>query len=110
MKKWVVALLFGSALVLGACGGGDNTGNDGDNNGNNVAEADPAEEIYKSNCAGCHGADLGGASGPELTDAGANFSADEIEDIIENGKGSMPPVNVNDDDREVLAEWLADKK
>ena len=33
-----------------------------------------------------------------------------IEDIIENGLGSMPSVSLSDEDRSALAEWLAAKK
>lgn len=101
MKKWVAAILFGSALVLGACGG------DGDNNS---ADADPGAEIYKKSCSSCHGSDLEGTVGPGLTDVGSKYSAEDIEDIIQNGIGNMNPVNVNDDDRKVLSEWLANKK
>lgn len=111
MKKWVFTILFGSALVLGACGGDDATNNDaGDNNGNAVEVAD-AESAYKNSCAGCHGDDLTGASGPDLTEIGSKYSADEIEDIIENGVGGMPAMpSVSEGDRTEIADWLASKE
>lgn len=106
MKKWVLPLLLGTTLVLGACGGGGDSGN---NDGNNET-ADPAEDVYQQSCAACHGADLEGANGPELDDVGSKYSADEIEDIIVNGTGDMPPQNVEGDDLDALVEWLADKE
>jgi len=112
MKKWLMAVLFGSVLVLGACGGGDDGATDegGDDAGGDTASA--AEEIYESNCASCHGADLSGNSGPDLTDVGSNYSADEIAEIIQEGTdGGMPAqTQVSDEDTDTLSEWLAEKK
>ncbi|SFA88476.1 cytochrome c551 [Lentibacillus halodurans] len=126
MKKWLLSVLFGTALVLGACGGGDDgdNGGTGDTGGNGGADTEEsaeddgggavdtaaAEEIFESNCAQCHGADLSGAQGPDLTSVGANYSADEIADIIQNGKGAMPAQNVSDEDTQTLASWLAEKQ
>ncbi|HEX6593052.1 MAG TPA: cytochrome c [Bacillota bacterium] len=113
MKKWLMAVLFGSALVLGACGGG---GDDGATNGDDAAdngettEASGAEDLYKQSCASCHGEDLSGGAGPDLNNAGANNSADEIKDIIVNGVGTMPAQDLSDEDAQTLADWLAEKK
>lgn len=110
MKKWLFAIVLASIFVLGACGGGgSSTDNDGDNSGSNQISA--AEKVYKKNCASCHGQDLTGISAPGLEDVGSKYSAEEIEDIIENGKGTMPAMKqVTEEDRTVLAEWLASKK
>lgn len=115
MKKKLLAVLFGAVLVLGACGGGDSNGDsnkDGNDNGNNNAATNVSsgEEIYKNKCAGCHGEDLGGIAGPALTEIGSKYSAADLADIIENGIGGMRPVNMSDEDREALSEWLASKK
>ncbi|WP_163970538.1 cytochrome c551 [Oceanobacillus halotolerans] len=107
MKKWLFAALFGSALVLGACGGGDDAADDG---GGDTAESAAGEEIYESNCASCHGGDLSGGAGPDLTSVGADYSAEEIADIVENGTGSMPAQNVSGDDLDALSSWLAEKQ
>ncbi|MEW9677991.1 cytochrome c551 [Lentibacillus sp. L22] len=122
MKKWLLAVLFGTALVLGACGGGgdDNAGNDNgnnnakeENNGGNVDEQ-AAEDAFQSNCASCHGSDLSGQSGPNLQKVGSKYSKDEIADIIENGKegdqGTMPAGMATGDDVDLIASWLAQKK
>src|SRR5690625_2455624 len=119
MKKWLVAFLFGALLVLGACGNGENedaTGNEeaaesseevdeGDTaNDNQAEEADSvdAEELVKSNCASCHSGDF------ELVAGGSNLPAEEIEDIIKNGVGSMPAIeDVTDEEAKSIANYLA---
>ncbi|HEX6593244.1 MAG TPA: cytochrome c [Bacillota bacterium] len=69
------------------------------------------EDVYSSNCAACHGAELSGGSAPDLTQIGSKMSADEIKDIILNGTdGGMPPVNLPDTEAEELAQWLEEKK
>ncbi|UJL45330.1 cytochrome c [Virgibacillus sp. NKC19-16] len=122
MKKWLLTLLFSTALVLTACGGGgddggtDDGGNGGDggdtgteesSDGSGSVDTAAAEGIYESNCMSCHGADLSGGQGPDLTSVGADYSADEIADIIQNGQGSMPPQDVSGEDLDTLSNWLA---
>ncbi len=73
-------------------------------------EVGEPDEVYANSCVSCHGDDLSGASGPDLTQVGDRLSEDEIEDIIINGKGSMPDGLTSLEEAEVLAEWLADMK
>jgi len=111
MKKWLVAILFGTVLTLGACGGGDDGADDNASPDGETVDTAAGEEVYKSSCASCHGGDLTGQSGPALDTIGDKYTADEIEDIVENGTGSMPAQSqVSDDDRAEVASWLADKK
>ncbi|MFD1038871.1 cytochrome c551 [Virgibacillus byunsanensis] len=120
MKKWLLTALIGTALVLGACGGGDDdAAEEPADNGDNGTEENAdggtvdsaaAEAAFESNCASCHGADLSSGSAPDLTQVGSTYSADEIADIIENGQGSMPGGMATGDDVELLANWLAEKK
>ncbi|MEN1967309.1 cytochrome c551 [Lentibacillus sp. N15] len=127
MKKWLLAVLFGTALVLGACGGGgDDNASDNNDNGDQATEdsgtsdnggdvdASAAEDAFQSNCASCHGSDLSGQSGPDLTKVGSKYDKDEIADIIKNGKegdqGTMPPGMASGDDVDLIASWLAEKK
>lgn len=71
---------------------------------------DPAK-IFQSNCASCHGADLTGGVGPDLTKVGGRYSQKEIKEIIINGKGTMmPPGLVPEPQAEALAKWLSEKK
>lgn len=111
MKKWMMAIGLGTMLTLGACGGGGDEGSSSNGDtGSNTSSVD-AEAVFAQNCAACHGANLEGMSGPSLQDVGARLSAGDIEEIIRNGKGSMP-ANVINDDEEItaVASWLAEKK
>ncbi|WP_066315020.1 cytochrome c551 [Bacillus sp. FJAT-29814] len=105
-KKWMT-LCLGSVLVLGlaACGGG----NDDKDGGGDTASAG-GQKIYDQKCSSCHGGDLKGAVGPNLTQIGSKYSKDEILNIIHNGQGGMPPNVVTGDDADQVAEWLAAKK
>lgn len=76
-------------------------GEDGD-------EVDGIESVYQNSCASCHGDDLTGAVGPDLTAVGGSLSQDEIEEIINEGKGSMPGNLVSPEEATELAEWLSE--
>lgn len=85
----------------------ENNEEDNDNNDNDDT-TDVAEEAYESNCASCHGDDLEGGSGPELTEVGDRLSEDEIDEQIEEGGGGMPPDLIDGDEKEAVVEWLSD--
>jgi len=55
--------------------------------------ATEGEAVYLQNCAGCHGADLAGnAAGiPSLVDLGARLTRDQTLEVINTGRGMMPP-------------------
>ncbi|RNB87635.1 YqzM family protein [Brevibacillus fluminis] len=70
-----------------------------------------AEAVFKSTCAACHGQNLEGIAGPNLTKVGSKHDAKEIENIIKNGRGGMPPGMLKKaDEIKAVAEWLAAKK
>ncbi|WP_079527177.1 MULTISPECIES: cytochrome c551 [Halobacillus] len=121
MKKKLLTVLFGTALVLAACGGGggeegadsgegNNGGSSTEEKANSEVNVQAAEQAYEQTCASCHGGDLSGAVGPNLQEIGSKYSADEIADIIKNGKGQMPPQGGNVENVQNLAKWLANKK
>lgn len=135
MKKLLPALFMGLILILGACGGGgdesaeDNTTEEQTDEGteespeedskesasdggeSDTVDTAGAEEVYQNNCANCHGGELGGGFGPALTNVGSDYSADEIVEIIQNGKGSMPAQNkVSEEDAKLVASWLETMK
>lgn len=68
------------------------------------------EEIYKNNCASCHGGDLTDGSAPPLNDVSERLSEDEIKDVIVSGRPDkgMPAGLVNAEEAGSLAEWLAE--
>ncbi|MDQ0231480.1 c-type cytochrome [Metabacillus malikii] len=104
MKKKLVMLLLGTSLLLAACGGGDEA-----SDGNTTTAGGDAEKIIQQNCIGCHGDNLQGRSGKDLTGVGDRYSREEIIDILVNGKGSMPKM-LGEADAEIVTDWLIENK
>ncbi|ASK62726.1 cytochrome C551 [Virgibacillus phasianinus] len=102
MKTWIFMLLLGMVLLLSACGGNEKASDE--------PSGGTAEEIFQNNCAYCHGSDLSGGAGPDITEVGSRYSKQEIMEIIKEGKGAMPAGVVSGDDVEQIATWLAKKK
>lgn len=111
MKKKLLALFMGSALVLGACGGGDTAEQPADDQAAAPTEvANAGEDVYAKSCASCHGQNLEGGVGLELTTIGSKLDAAGIEAVILNGQGAMPAGLVQGDEAKAVSEWLATKK
>ena len=112
MKKQLLAAIFGSVLMLAACGGGDDEATEiNDENGGEVVETQDAEKIVQGNCTSCHGGNLDGQGNfPNLTDVGSRLSQEEILKVIQEGRGQMPPNIIEGAEAEVVAEWLSNKK
>lgn len=121
MRKWLT-LALGltlSASVLYGCGAGterkeapEQAQEDEQAAPGAVDEAAAKEAYEKGTCASCHGGNLEGSAGPSLEKVGAKLSKDEIIDIINNGRGQMPPMkdNLSDEEKENLAAWLSGLK
>src|SRR5699024_8421612 len=113
-----MAVIFATMLVLAACvcGSSDFYNDNGaaehnaadNNNAEETADSVDGEEVYKENCASCHGDDLSGNVGPALDNVGSDHSVDDIKKVIEDGQGSMPAGIVSGDDEDAVAEWLAE--
>lgn len=110
MKKAMLALVFGSAIFLAACGGASkdegktSTGND---------TKDPGEEVVMKTCVSCHGNQLQGVgNAPALNNVGSRLKEQEILDVINNGRveKGMPKGLITGADAEAAAKWLATKK
>ncbi|NGQ95105.1 YqzM family protein [Brevibacillus sp. SYP-B805] len=70
-----------------------------------------AAALFKANCSSCHGQNLEGIVGPNLTKVGSKYSADEIANIIKNGRGGMPPGMLKKGDEiKAVAQWLSEHK
>lgn len=109
MKKSALALIFGSALFLAACGGDDT-----DTSSGGEATKSVGETVVQKNCTTCHGGNLqGGGAAPALNDVGARLTAEEIKDIVVNGtSGGMPPYGNNFEESEIeeIVAYLAEQK
>lgn len=83
-----------------------------ENGGEEVADegevATDPEAVYANSCASCHGQDLEGGAGPDLTNVGSSLSADDIHTVIMEGQGTMPAGLVGAEEADLLAEWLAE--
>ncbi len=127
--KRLIKLLFMTMLVIGliaGCGGQDETfpktpdepekagraDTEGEATIPVVFDEDTAKETYvAATCSSCHGADMTGAMGPNLTAIGGKYSPEEILEIVTNGRGGMPGNLVEDSDaRGNLAAWLGSLK
>jgi cytochrome c551 len=123
-KTWIVALGIVCTVSLAACsksapapspapspapaaGGATNNAA-----GSQTAAGVDAQALYKQNCMACHGADLTGGAGPNLTKVGGKLTADQITHQITNGGGGMPPFQgkLKSEEITALAQWLAAKK
>ncbi|MBK3493311.1 cytochrome c [Viridibacillus sp. YIM B01967] len=71
---------------------------------------DPEAAVAKS-CVACHGENLEGGGGPNLH--GTGLSADEVKEILHNGKGGMPAGILKAESEaniEAVAKYIADLK
>ena len=121
LKNLLLALGLGTTLALAACGGSDDSSSSDSSStkeestmkddSSKTETAVDAEKIFANNCASCHGNNLEGNVGPNLTKVGSKYSSEEIQEIIKNGKGQMPAGILKEDEEIVaVADWLADKK
>ncbi|SFK10850.1 MULTISPECIES: cytochrome c551 [unclassified Bacillus (in: firmicutes)] len=109
MKKKLLMIVLGTSLALtvGACGKKEESK---PSSPGQEASADSSEKIFQKSCAGCHGNDLQGLSGPALQKVGGKYGKEDIEKIITKGRGAMPAGLIQGEDAKKVAEWLAEKK
>jgi len=90
-------------------------------NGTETAKEDEAvvktpEEIAAQYCMGCHGSNLEGSPNgtPALKGVGDRLSAEEIKDVLVNGRqgdiGVMPGGLVPQESLDAMVEWLTQLK
>lgn len=75
-----------------------------------VAQEDGAA-LYEQNCAACHGPEREGMAPafPSLVGIGERLEADEIETIIAQGRGLMPPFGqLSETERDALVAFLTE--
>jgi cytochrome c oxidase subunit II len=67
-----------------------------------TGDSDLGEQIFSGACAKCHGEEGKGLIGPTLT-PGAVASAAAVAEIVRNGRGKMPQIGEEWDDRQMKA-------
>lgn len=68
------------------------------------------EKLYKKSCLQCHGEDLSGDAGPDISTVGGKLTEAKILKVVKNGRGMMPSNLLSDKDAKVISKWLAEKK
>ena len=109
MKHWlavvlVVAVLLGTPAVMTSCGGDstettaatvestattEGAGSTEGDTGTTMSEVADGAQVFATTCAGCHGADGTGGSGPDLTTR-TDLTQQRIVDQVTNGGPRMP--------------------
>ena len=72
-----------------------------------ACEEEPdGEALFAAKCAACHGADgTGATSGPDITGLVSTLSQSQMEDVILDGIGDMPPILVTEKEAAAIATW-----
>ena len=68
-------------------------------------DAARGDAVFAASCAGCHGADASGGSGPAL--AGSGLTAAEVAEVVASGQGAMPPGIVSGQEAADVAAYVA---
>jgi quinoprotein glucose dehydrogenase len=76
------------------------------------ARARSGAALYGSACASCHGRDRRGRDrAPSLIDVGSRLSADQLQQVVERGRGFMPSfANLPENDKSALIAYLLGKR
>lgn len=100
-----------SVAVLFGCSAGSSDGGTDPLSG---AEHQQAKTLYKNNCIRCHASDLSGLVGAasDLRTVGDRLTAEQIADIIANGRDLMPAFadRLEAEEIQALADWLAEQR
>lgn len=84
---------------------GEENGEAAEGEGGEEAAGDFDPEAHaQASCVSCHGSSYEGGVGPSLV--GTSLSQEEIEDILINGKGTMPAGTVPEENATEMAEWV----
>lgn len=80
----------------------------GGTNSPNESSKSMGAELYRINCALCHGSDRKGQEVfPSLIDVGRRFAKLQIEDMIRNGKGVMPAFpQLSSEERKAISAFI----
>lgn len=126
MKKMITAaLLLAVAFSAVACSGeksaSSGTSTSGGEKPASSSNSTPASQQQSSTeavmqaalqarCSACHGSDLRGGSGPDLTTLGSRMNKEQIKEVLQKGRGRMPGGLVQEQELEQVAAYLAEQK
>ena len=106
---YVLIMAFGIGLIffmsLDGAGSKDEAHEAGESGGESTEVADIDAAALTQSCIGCHGGDLSGGMGPELT---GGLDAEHVKDVVMNGKGSMPAqTQLSEAEAQAVADYIA---
>lgn len=103
-------LLLATALLLAGCGGSDDgSGGGSDDSGTSGDGGSDGKSLFVESCGGCHelsDAGTSGAVGPNLDEVKPD--ADRVKSMIDNGGGAMPAGLLDGEERDTVAEYVAE--
>ena len=115
MKKVVLSLLVFGVLVLAGCSG--LTEKDKETEAvldpeivGQAAYEEQGEKLTIRNCSECHGHKLEGRVGPPLDDVGSEMTPEQIKAAILEGIGTMPELEVTEEQAQAMTDWLSKQK
>lgn len=100
-----VFLLVALAPLV-ACGGSAKDTAVSDTSSGATDGATDGATLFANHCAACHGSDGTNGSSPDLSVEVPALDDAELEQLITNGKGSMPAISVPDADLSTLIAYL----
>lgn len=109
---YVLIMAFGIGLIffmsVGGAGSKDEAHDAGESGGETAgADIDAAAVVQKS-CIGCHGGDLKGSMGPDLT---TGLDAEHVKEVVMKGQGAMPAqTQLSEAEAQAVAEYIAGLK
>jgi cytochrome c551 len=92
MRQQRYLLLVGciAISVLWACGGGGNGASTSNSTTTTAGRETDGASIFRTECAGCHGANGEGNLGPALSGIADRMSVADQTAVVEGGRGRMP--------------------
>jgi mono/diheme cytochrome c family protein len=76
-----------------------------------AGDSELGRETFQGACEKCHGLGGEGGIGPRLRGNQLLADAEAVEEVVRNGRGAMPPVGLDWDDRqmEALTDYLEEE-
>ena len=121
MERPVITLFtLAHVLIAAGCGtkdpgdssastaqGQDDGNGDGNGDGGGGFDGDPVtgEAIYSTSCSACHGVNGEGGTGPGMDAVVPGMSGAELQTVVMEGSGSMPPILTSETDAADVAAY-----
>ncbi|MEO4052277.1 cytochrome c550 [Solibacillus sp. CAU 1738] len=106
---YILIMAFGIGLIffmsLNGAGKNKEEAQNGETGG--ATQEINGEAIVQKSCIGCHGGDLTGGMGPDLT---KGLDAEHVKTVVMKGQGGMPAVVTNEAEAQAVADYISSLK